>query len=283
MRIEKVAVFANESKIKGTHVLDEMREYLSDKGIDVSVVLLSGTKDDYCKRPPVCDLAISLGGDGTVLTTAVILKQMCVPVMAVNLGTFGYITEISLSEYQEVFDSILKGSANISSRVMLSMMVVRDNRVVYSSTALNDATVTAYSRAKLAKLNLYINGTLAANLKSDGLIIATPTGSTAYSLAAGGPILEAGLKSLIVNPICPFSMSVRPLVVSDESKIKIEIPKQKTLLMLTSDGHDVFELREGDVLYFEKSPKEVPFVRSCKRNFIETLSKKLGWAGGFNA
>ena len=137
--------------------------------------------------------------------------------------------------------------------------------------------------SKLVHLSLSINGIKAADLKGDGIIFATPMGSTAYSLAAGGPILDATMQAIIVNPICPFAMSVRPLVVRDGSVLKVKIPAQRTSIAISADGHGLFELQEGDVVTVQKSACSALFLENDRRNSIEVLRDKLGWAGGFNA
>lgn len=283
MTIKKIAILANTENENVNKTCVEMKEYFSSLGKDVCVVNLSGTSEDYDITVPKVDLAVSLGGDGTVLTCSVILKNTGIPLMAVNKGNFGYITEVSVDEYKEVFKSLEEGTSDFQTRIMLSASIKRSGNVIKEYTALNDIVISASSRARLARLNLFINKILVSTLKADGLVVATPTGSTAYSLSAGGPVLEANLNSIIINPICPFSMSVRPLIVSDSSEIEVEIPKQKADVILTSDGHNVEELREGDVIIIKKSIVDAVFVRNNKRSFIEVLRDKLGWAGGFNA
>lgn len=283
MTIKKIAILVNTENENVNKTCVEMKEYFSSLGKEVSVVNLSGTSEDYDITVPKVDLAVSLGGDGTVLTCSVILKNTGIPLMAVNKGSFGYITEVSVAEYKEVFKSLEEGTSDFQTRIMLSASVKRQGVIIKEYTALNDIVISVSSRAKLARLNLYINKILASTLKADGLVVATPTGSTAYSLAAGGPVLEANLNSIIINPICPFSMSVRPLIVSDSAEIEIEIPKQKADVILTSDGHNVEELKEDDVVIIKKSIVDAVFVRNNKRSFIEVLRDKLGWTGGFNA
>ena len=152
-----------------------------------------------------------------------------------------------------------------------------------SRSATCGVTVSAISHARMARMELVVNGTFAAKLKGDGIIIATPTGSTAYSLAAGGPILDASLDAVIINPICPFTMGVRPLVVGEDSVIEIVLPSQNTDLSLTCDGHEVFSVMEGDTVSVRKGKSRALFVENSSRRFIEVLRDKLGWAGGFNA
>ncbi len=281
--IKKIVVFENLTKPSIKELSNDMLGYFSQLGIKTEFICLSSTTDDSQIKSPTANLAISLGGDGTVLTCAEILNSTKIPIMAVNFGTFGYITEISAYEYKDVFNDYVNEKSGILERMMLEVKVVRKGKVVFSSTALNDMTIGACSMSKLVNLRLKINGVLAAALKGDGLIVATPTGSTAYSLAAGGPILDASLNAIIVNPICPFAMSVRPLVVSDEAVIDVEIPSQRTKIALTADGHGMFDLKEGDTVTIKRSANNAIFVANKRRNFIEVLRDKLGWAGGFNA
>ncbi|MFC2821885.1 MAG: NAD(+)/NADH kinase, partial [Spirochaetales bacterium] len=212
-----------------------------------------------------------------------ILKACSVPILAVNFGTFGYIAETPISEMIRVFEEYRSGKTDVLSRMMLDVSVKRDGKKVFSSSSLNDVTVSAISHARMAMVNLYVNDILGAILKGDGIIIATPTGSTAYSLSAGGPILDASLDAIIINPICPFTMSVRPLVVNKNSKIKLILPHQNTEVSLTCDGHEVFSVQEGDEILVTRCMHRVYFVENSRRKFIEVLRDKLGWAGGFNA
>ncbi len=277
-----VVILANASKPKVKEVIADISAFLKGEGIDCRTMMLSSTLKDLELKVPDCDLVISLGGDGTVLTCACILKGRGIPILAVNMGTFGYIAETSVSEIRRVFNEYREGKTGIQSRMMLDVNVLRDGRKAFSSCSLNDITVSAISHAKMAKMDLYVNDVLGAKLKGDGIIIATPTGSTAYSLAAGGPILDASLEAIIINPICPFTMSVRPLVVNKESVIRLAMPKQNTDVSLTCDGHEVFSLQEGDEIIIKEGSSRSLFVENSRRVFIEVLRDKLGWAGAFS-
>lgn len=281
--IKKIVIFENSAKPSIKELSNDMLNFFSQLGIKTEFICLSSTTEDSKINVPNADLAISLGGDGTVLTCATILNGSKIPIMAVNFGTFGYITEISAYEYKDVFSDYISEKNGLLERMMLEAKVLRGGREVFSSIALNDMTIGACSMSKLVNLRLKINGILASTLKGDGLIVASPTGSTAYSLAAGGPILDASLNAIIVNPICPFAMSVRPLVVSDDAVVDVEIPSQRTTIALTADGHDMFNLEEGDIVSIKRSASNAIFVANKCRNFIEVLRDKLGWAGGFNA
>ena len=283
MVVKNIIIFVNSTKQGAQELADDMRKFFSSKKISTTFIMLSSTVDDSQVHVFKADLAISLGGDGTVLTCASALAELEVPIMAVNLGTFGYITNTSANEYKEVFNDFAEGKCLPSERMMLHCKVERNGKVVFEANALNDMTIGACSMSKLVHLSLTINGVRAAGLKSDGIIFATPMGSTAYSLAAGGPILDATMNAIIVNPICPFAMSVRPLVVHDKSVLRVDIPAQRTPIAISADGHGLFELEEGDVVTVQKSACSALFLVNDRRNSIEVLRDKLGWAGGFNA
>ena len=281
--VERVSILANTSKNGIAAACESFGGFLNDKGIDSFLLHLTSSPEDLKLSVPDCDLAVSFGGDGTVLTCAELLKGRGIPILAVNMGNFGYIAETSVGELESVFSQYLEGKTDIHSRMMLDVDVRRKGSVVFSSSALNEITVSAFSHARMANLDLRINETLCAKLKGDGIIIATPTGSTAYSLSAGGPILDASLDAIVINPICPFTMGVRPLVVEKDNLILISVPRQNTELSLTCDGHEVFPLEEEDTVSVRQSADRALFVKNPGRSFIEVLRDKLSWAGGFNA
>lgn len=283
MEINKIAIFANLKRPMVSETISEMEQYFAQHKIELEVVPLKNTTDDNDIQPPCADLAVSLGGDGTVLTCASILENTEIPLLAVNLGTFGYLAEVPLTEYKEIFEDYKIGKSSVLERMRLSAVVYRNNKPVYETSALNEITVASATKAKIAKFSLTINGTLAANLRADGIILATPSGSTAYNLSAGGPILDAEIRSIIVNPICPFTMGARPLVISEKSVCRIDVPPQSGFLVLTSDGHHVFPLESEDYIIVHESKRQTFLVENKKRKFIEVLRCKLGWAGGFNA
>lgn len=283
MTVNKIALLANTGKPDVRKVFEEMKNYFEGLGIDVCTVELDSSIKDFDIKPIDVDLAVTVGGDGTVLSCARIFRDSDVPLFAVNMGTFGYMTEISISDYKDVFRDFMEGKCFSVKRMRLGCRVERNGNTAFESSALNEITVSSASVAKMAKFSLYINNVLAANLKGDGVIVATPTGSTAYNLSAGGPILDANLSSMIINPICTFTMGVRPLVISSDSEVQIAIPEQECKTVLTCDGHEEFELQCEDRIIVYKSNRSTLFVENKRRNFIEILRNKLGWAGGFNA
>ncbi len=279
-QVRHVLIIANWSK-KSSHTLSQIIvDYLAGKGIESNVSRTNKGNEPLVVQKDT-DLVICLGGDGTVLYCARYLQDLGIPILAINVGTFGYITEISVDEWKEAIDYFLEGKNTISRRLMIRVGVFRKNKKVFTAHGLNEMVVSSSGISKVVSLSLRIGSTEAGFFRSDGMIIATPTGSTGYSLAAGGPILDVDLTSLIITPICPFTLSNRPLVVSGDSTITLTIPKgQRTGLMLSIDGQQNFCLQENDIITVEKSQSKALLVASERRNYIEVLRDKLNWSGG---
>jgi len=280
--IHRVLIVANLNKPQSEALVSEISAYLSELHIDVQIFRLSGRVD-----PPVIDnidLVFSLGGDGTVLFCSRILQDRGVPILAVNLGTFGFITEVSIEEWKEAFDQYRAGITGLSHRLMIRVVVTRKGENIFLSRGLNDLVVKANGVSNIVKLKLNLNETRLGTFRADGILVATPTGSTAYSLAAGGPILDSEMDALIVTPICPFTLSNRPIVVSGEDVIHIEVLEhQRTDLNLSIDGQEMLPLQEGDVVMVERSRGRTLLVLSNKRNFYEVVRAKLNWSGDSDA
>ncbi|MCK9548499.1 MAG: NAD(+)/NADH kinase, partial [Sphaerochaeta sp.] len=270
-KIDHVLIVANWRKRESHLMSDTIVAYLADRGIR-STVVKTMTANEKIAIEEGTGLVICLGGDGTVLYCARYLHAYGIPILAINLGTFGFVTEISIDEWQEAIDLFLAGEHAISRRLMVRATVIRGQKRVYTAHALNEMVVASSGISKVISMAVRIGDTDAGFFRSDGMIIATPTGSTGYNLAAGGPILDVDLSCLLITPICPFTLSNRPLVVSGESRISITIAQgQRTGLMLSLDGQQNFALAEGDVIEVEKSQSRALLVVSQRRNFIEVL------------
>jgi NAD+ kinase len=237
-------------------------------------------------------LAFSLGGDGTVLYAARTMAPLGVPVFPVNLGTLGFIAAIHAEEWLEVFESWLQGTADLSPRLMLNAAVQRKGREVFREICLNDVVISASGIARIIRLRVMSADMSLGEYRSDGLIVATPTGSTAYSVAAGGPILDPELEALIINPICPFTLSHRPMVLPAGETVTVEVgAEQRSGVLLTVDGQVTEALEPGDKILIAKAPRPALLVASGRGSFYQALSTKLSWlrvpaeapAGGFNA
>ncbi len=280
--IRRVLLVANYQKPAARELVDEIRAYLEGQAVAVVVFAFSGKT-----APPEVDsfdLAISLGGDGTVLFASRFLSSHRVPILAVNLGDFGFITEITRDEWQVAFEKFRAGKLAAGDRLVLAVEVFRGGVKVAEFQGLNDAVVAAQGISKIVKLSLELLEDRLGPYRADGMIIATPTGSTAYSAAAGGPILHPEMEAIIINPICPFTLSHRPIVVHAQERVTIAIePEQRTGVILTIDGQTVYTLEPGDTVRVCRSPDKVRIIRSDKRTFYEVLRTKLNWSGGPDA
>lgn len=283
VEVRNVVIVSNEWKENSMQVSQQIRAYLEGRGIATSI-LVTRNLDEKFDISIRTDLLISVGGDGTVLYCARLVQDLGIPILAVNLGTFGFITEISCDEWQSSLDCLLEGKEKISRRLMLKVSVMRNEERVFQCQGLNEAVVTSSGVAKVVNIDLYIGKTKAGTFRSDGIIIATPTGSTGYSLAAGGPILDSEMSALIITPVCPFTLSNRPLVLGANEVITMKVDEgQRTELMLTVDGQQYFELQEGDGIIVEKSRSRALLISSGVRNYTQVLSTKLNWSGGMHA
>ena len=282
MQISSVFIIANGLKKESMELSRKIMEYLRAKGIAVSVISTE-TDEDTLSVPVDTDLVITLGGDGTVLYAARAVSEMGIPILPVNLGTFGYITEVGKDEWKEAFEYFAEHGTNISRRLMLRISVYRQGHRVWHASALNEAVISSAGIAKVISLELSLDKTVAGSFRADGMIIATPTGSTGYSLAAGGPILDADMSAIIITPVCPFTLSNRPLVTSGQVVTLTVREGQRTDILLTADGQLFFPLEEGDTITVEKSRSRALLVKSLRRNFTEVIRDKLHWSGEMHA
>jgi len=223
------------------------------------------------------DLIIVLGGDGTLLAVARQLKGKEVPILGVNLGGLGFLTEISVEELQLMLKRILSGNYKTSRRMMLDVGVIRDGNTIFNLPVLNDAVITKDALARIIDIEVYVNNVYLTTYKADGLIFSTPTGSTGYSLSAGGPILYPSLKNVIITPICPHMLTNRPLILSEDVVMKAILKSQNERVVLTIDGQIGFPLEYKDEVVAKKSPYSVNLIKSFSRGYFEILREKLKW------
>ncbi|MDD3996560.1 MAG: NAD(+)/NADH kinase [Sphaerochaetaceae bacterium] len=281
--IRRVLILANKQKKEAEMLVDEITTYLVSRSIRHDTYWTFDVEHSLAIEADT-DIAICLGGDGTVLACARLLHSHGIPILAVNLGTFGFITEVSKSEWKEAFEDFEQQRAELSRRMMVRVTVTRNENRVFQAHGLNEMAISASGISKMVSLDLFINQTNAGRFRSDGIIVSTPTGSTGYSLAAGGPILDADLDALIVNPICPFTLSNRPLVIAGEDVVRIVVlAGQRTGVNLTIDGQVFFALQEQDVVTVEKSRSKALLITSPHRNYYEVIRDRLNWSGGMHA
>jgi NAD+ kinase len=227
--------------------------------------------------PSSTDLLIVLGGDGTLLSAARISAERRVPILAVNLGGLGFLTTVSQDEIYSILEEIFSGKHRLSERVMLEAEIIRDGAVIRRQIALNDAVLNKAALARIMDLELRVNGEYVTTYKADGLILSTPTGSTAYSLAAGGPIVYPSVEAFVVTPICPHTLTNRPLVIPDSAAIEVEFKAENDAVFLTLDGQIGIELVRGDHIRVRKAPDKLLLVRPAKKTYYQILRNKLKW------
>lgn len=223
------------------------------------------------------DLVIVLGGDGTLLAAARVFARTGVPILSVNLGALGFLTEIRLADLYTHLEAWSRGDCFIESRGMLHSELWRDDKLTCAHEALNDVVVAKGAIARMGHFRVEVDDQLAAMFRADGVIVSTPTGSTAYSLAAGGPVLIPGVDVLLVTPICPHQLTLRPMVLSGGSRVLIRIEGIPDQTFLTVDGQEAIQMRIGDELRCQRSEYCVKLVRLGKNGFFDVLRSKLKW------
>ncbi len=232
------------------------------------------------------DFVITLGGDGTVLFAARGCAKSGIPVFPVNLGEFGFIASVQVSEWQAELERFLGGKSSVVKRSLLQAVVVSgvDGKASFSGCALNDIVVSARTAARTILLDVAFNYVSLGKFKSDGIIVSTPTGSTAYSSSAGGPIIDPELDSLLLTPVNSFSLSSRPLVLSPKGEVELTVlPSREHESILTVDGQRPIALHTGDCIKIRQIPEKVRLVGCTAEKFYEALQSKLNWAGGPHA
>ena len=224
------------------------------------------------------DWLIVLGGDGTLLAAARAMGANQVPILAVNLGGLGFLTSVTLDELYPVLEKVLAGTANLSGRMMLQAEILHDGKTSDKQIALNDAVANKAALARMLDFDVHVDGHHVGRYRADGLIVATPTGSTAYSLAAGGPIIHPDLDAFVITPICPHMLTNRPLVVPDTAKVELDFAPSHEPVYLTMDGQIGFQLDAKDRVVITKSQHKVQVVKPPTMTYYEILRSKLRWS-----
>jgi len=223
------------------------------------------------------DLIIVLGGDGTLLNVSRHGKRKEVPILGINLGGLGFLTETSVEELPATLARVLKGDFGVSKRIMLDVSVNREGDSIFSITLLNDAVITKDALARIIDIETHVNDEYLTTYKADGLIFSTPTGSTGYSLAAGGPLLYPSLSNIIVTPICPHMLTNRPIILPENVEVRARLKSKEEKVVLTIDGQVGFPLQYDDEVTIKKSSHTVNLIKSSSRGYFEILRTKLKW------
>ncbi len=292
-KIRKVGVVAKVASREAVFVAHELSEWLRRRGLEVGLdqatLRARGSAERAFHPGEPCDLVVVLGGDGTLLAVARTVGPAA-PILGVNLGTLGFLTEVSRGELYPSLVQVLAGRFRVEERSLFDVELQRNGSGILPATreqrgaiqkyqVLNDAVITKSALARIIELTLCIDGHLIARFRADGLIISTPTGSTAYNLSAGGPILSPLLPVAVLTPICPHALSLRPIVVPDTGDIEVTLETQREEVYLTLDGQEGTSLGYHDVVRLGRSDSRVRLVKVSDRGFFDSLRGKLRWGG----
>jgi NAD+ kinase len=281
----KIGIVANIEKEKSYSYTIDLRNWLIERGLDVYL------EDQICKKiggdnglnlkelATKSDILIVFGGDGTILRAARTVCASNVSIVGVNLGGFGYLAEINLNEIYGALEQILKGKYKTEKRMMLDVTLNHKGQESDAHTVLNDVVINRGNLSRIVELETTVNDQYLTTYKADGLIVSTPTGSTAYSLSAGGPIVFPEDESIIINPICPHTLTNRPIILPVKAVAKVILWTKEKGATLTLDGQRSYTLKSGDMITVKKSKFVTTMVSSPYRGYMEILRTKLGWGG----
>lgn len=282
-RTKSVAIISKPDKPELAQILPLLYAWLHkhDYGLVIdseTAVYASGpevvARPDLGSRP--LDFVIVLGGDGTLLSTSRAVAKAGIPVLGVNLGSLGFLTEVPLPELYDALEEVDQKRASVESRSLVQCQLMREGNCLMSYAALNDVIVNKSAIARLNDYDLYIDKAFVTEYKADGLIVSTPTGSTAYSMAAGGPILTPSVDAFVITPVSPHSLTHRPLVVRDSAEIEIVVKTGQEQAYLSVDGQVGMPVRDGDRILCRKAEYQVQLLR-IRKAFFEVLRTKLKW------
>ena len=273
--MKKIILLGDISKKKIRETITEL-EPLFRKKSHLSVIDIS---DENELKNVSADLVFVFGGDGTILSASRKLNDKQIPLIGVHLGKFGFLAELTLQDINDSLERICSGEYVVSQRMLLTCRVIRSKQVINETVGLNDAVISRTSLSRLISIKLYVNEKIVTTYSCDGLIVSTPAGTTAHSLSAGGPIVTPDMEAFAITPICPHTLSNRPLVVSGSSKIEMEQISESKGVGLTVDGQVYFDVKAGDRVVIEKAEKKLQLIDTQTRTFYDVLREKLNWRG----
>ncbi len=280
MKYQKTLVIVNTNKEASKKIAQDISVFLSGRGISSEFFDFNGFAVDKPELFKGYDFVITLGGDGTVLFAARNCVHLNIPVFPVNLGEFGFLASVQPDDWEKSLEAFLEDKCYCSERMMLEIELLRNGKKEYSSLALNDTVISTKSSINTISMSVSHNGLSLCRLKSDGVIISSPTGSTAYSVSAGGPIVEPGLDAIIMTPMNSFSLSSRPIVLNPDVELSVTmLPCRTKEIYLTVDGKPSVGLECGDEVHVRKIKQKIKLVNCTDENFYNALRSKLNWSG----
>jgi NAD+ kinase len=284
MPIKRIGIISKPKKTEIREIVPPLCAWLRERDVEVfidketgSIVESPGRSLSRNEMPGQVDLLVVLGGDGTLLATARALSRKPVPILPVNLGGLGFLTVITREELYPTLELVLAGKVQIERRVQIEGELVRNDEVISSFLALNDVVLNKGAIARILDFDVLVDGHFISTYKSDGLIVSTPTGSTAYSLAAGGPIVAPSVGAFIVTPICAHTLTHRPLVLPDTAQIEVVVKSPREAAYLTVDGQVGIAAHSEDIVRLRKAASCVEIVQPPAKNYFEILRQKLKW------
>jgi NAD+ kinase len=273
--LPKLVIFGDPKKGHVAEAIKEFTDFAQGKAEIIENYRIENCTAEILKK---CDFAIVFGGDGSIISAARNLSQSGVPVIGVNLGKLGFLAEFSVGELKEFFPCLTKGTAPIEKRMMLGCRVFHNDREKFCSAAINDVFITAGPPFRTIELKMSVDGQPIAGCVGDGLVISTPTGSTAYNLSAGGPILSPKMEAMVITPICPHSLSFRPIVINADSRVEVVGVRVNEGTTVSIDGQVSCRLSIDDVVRVERESSDFLIVNNPLRTRWDTLATKLNWA-----
>lgn len=280
--IRTVGIVA-KPRLEAVEAAVELRDWLTERGFEVrfeeaTAQGIAGTDGISFEEMRKVDLLVTLGGDGTLIHAATMMKGAKVPIFGVNLGYLGFLTDTTGGEdMHRILEDALEEKAPIEERMMLEVELHRDGAVVFGGLVLNDAVVSKAALARIAELQCTVDGRDVADYRVDGLIVATPTGSTAYNLSAGGPIVYPTLRAIVLVPICPHTLSQRPLVMPHDAEVRLRLASANGEMFLTLDGQSGHAMLAGDEVVVREARAKAYLVRNPRFDFFDVLRRKLNW------
>lgn len=274
--IKRVGIVVKQNHAEALRTAHELTEWLEKRHIDPTGGPYSETRDDQTFDPTV-DLVVVLGGDGTMISTARLVDDHNPLVLGINYGSLGYLTEFRIEEMFPALEMMLSGEYEVDHRVMLKAEHIREGMAIGTGRVLNDVVINKSALARIIEIEVKLNGLFVNGFRADGLIVATPTGSTAYNLSAGGPIIYPSMNAIVVTPICPFTLSNRPIVIPDTAEIELHLLNENEGVVLTLDGQTGYTMKDNDRVLIRKSSTTFNLVRPANRNYFDVLRNKLKW------
>jgi NAD+ kinase len=284
MSIKRIGIISKPKKTEIREIVPSLTQWLRERNVEVfldkeTASLLESAEKSLSRNemPSQVDLLVVLGGDGTLLAAARALNRKPVPILAVNLGGLGFLTVITREELYPTLELVLAGNFKTERRVQIEGELVRADEVISSFLALNDVVLNKGAIARILDFDVLVNGRFISTYKSDGLIVSTPTGSTAYSLAAGGPIVTPAVEAFVVTPICAHTLTNRPLVLPDSVQIEVVVKSQREVAYLTVDGQMGIATHSDDAVRLKKASSCVEIIQPPNKDYFEILRQKLKW------